>query len=340
MSLVRAELRRLVKRRFIRWMLVITLAVLALIATVIFASNQQPGPGALARAQAQAEQHYQENLRFMEQEIEACQQARDAGEDSDLRGWPEDCEEIRQWYGETSVEEMTQWFMPPTFDFRNSFGEMLTVFTVLLAMFGFLVGASFVGAEWRTGGMMNLLLWEPRRLRAFGAKLGTLLVSVLGLGIVLSPGWTAVMWWIARRRGITDTMTVGAWQSFGLTGLRGLVLVLAATALGFAIASIGRHTAMALGAAMVAAVVGLYGVLIAVTLSGVDHPQRWLWISYPIAWMQRRMVLGEEVSCGPDGECARRVVEITWQSAGLVIAAVVVLLVGAAMWHMRARDVT
>ena len=37
-------------------------------------------------------------------------------------------------------------------------------FAAILALVGFVIGASFVGAEWSTGGMMNLLLWRPKRL--------------------------------------------------------------------------------------------------------------------------------------------------------------------------------
>ena len=62
---------------------------------------------------------------------------------------------------------------------------MIVLFGGMLALFGFAVGASFVGAEWHSGGMMNLLLWRPRRLALLAQKLGALLLSVLASGLAL-----------------------------------------------------------------------------------------------------------------------------------------------------------
>src|SRR5690606_7686101 len=130
--------------------------------------------------------------------------------------------------------------------FRTAFPEMNFLLAGLLALFAFVVGASFVGAEWRSGGMTNLLLWRPRRLEVFGAKLAALLGVVFGLTVLLSALWTGAFWLVATYRGITDTMTSGVWQSIGLAELRGLAMVLAAGTAGFALASLGRHTAMAM----------------------------------------------------------------------------------------------
>lgn len=336
MNLLWAELRRLFKRRFTRWMITFVVVLLGIIVTGIAITNQQPGPDTIAQAEARAEREYQRNLEWIEQEIADCERA----EPEDRAAhWPADCEQIRQWH--PSQEEMVAWYMPPAFDFRNQFEGLIFGFTLILALFAFLVGASFVGAEWRSGGMMNLLLWRPRRLRVLTAKLVALLTATLSVGVVLAAAWTAALWLVATYRGITDTMTPGVWQSFGLTGIRGLTLVLVAGAIGFAIASIGRHTAMALGAAMAALVIGIYGVLIGLVLVGVDYPNRWLWTTYAMAWLEKRAVIAEEFSCPPSGgECVRQVVEVTWPQAGLGIAGVLAVLVGAAMWHMARRDVT
>ena len=40
-----------------------------------------------------------------------------------------------------------------------------------------MIGASFVGAEWNSGGMMNLLLWRPQRLKVLSTKLAALLAG-------------------------------------------------------------------------------------------------------------------------------------------------------------------
>jgi hypothetical protein len=45
-----------------------------------------------------------------------------------------------------SQDALVEWHMPPTFEFREGFQEMVKVLAVLLALFAFSVGASFVGA--------------------------------------------------------------------------------------------------------------------------------------------------------------------------------------------------
>lgn len=341
MSLVRAEVRRLCKRRFTRWMLGFVILVLGAVVAGIAVSNQKPGPDARAEAEARAQQEYQNSLPWIEEEIRECERSRTTGERDSFAPWPEDCQDIREWH--PGPEEMVEWYLPPAFDFRGQFENLLVVFAGVLAMFGFIVGASFVGAEWRSGGMMNLLLWRPRRLQVLGAKLVTLVGGLAGVGVLLGVAWTASLWLTATFRGITDTMTAGAWQSFGLAGLRALVLVLVAGAAGFAIASLGRHTATALGAVLAAFVVGVIGVAAVVNTAGTRYPEAWLWTSYVDAWMRRSVTFYDYRSCeGFAGfqECLPAELTVTWQVAGLGIGAALVLLLGAAMWHMRQRDVT
>jgi ABC-2 type transport system permease protein len=344
MSLARAELRRLFKRRFTRWMLVFVVLVLGAIVAGIAASNHAPDSAAVAVAQEQAQRHYEDMLRQVERDVAECERAQAAGEEDPAAGgriWPDDCDEMRQWMA--GPDEMTEWFMPPTFEFRTDFEALITVFTGILALFAFIVGASFVGAEWRSGGMMNLLLWRPRRLQVLATKLVTLVAALAGLVVLLGGVWTASFWQVATYRGITDTMTSGAWQSLGLTGLRGAALVLAAGAIGFAVSSLGRHTATALGAAIAAFIVGVLGAQIVAFAVGARYPQAWVWTSYLQAWMHRSVTFhdfrGCDWSAGP-GPCEPATMEVTWQTAGIGILAVVALLVGAAMWHMRRRDVT
>ncbi|GEM_PF-6574150 len=106
------------------------------------------------------------------------------------------------------------------------------------------------GGQMRLFGMMNLLLWRPKRLRVLATKLGTALAGVLTICADYLLVWTGAFWLIARYRGQLGELTPGVWQSLALTGARATALALAATAVGFALASIGRHTAMALGVAV------------------------------------------------------------------------------------------
>jgi ABC-2 type transport system permease protein len=336
MNLLRAELRRLFKRRITKLMFAFVLALLATVAISIAATHQKPGPAARAEAEARAAQEFQAQQRFIEADIAACEADNAAGND---RGWPENCEDIRGFM--PSQEEMVEWYMPPTFDFRESFPEMIVVFTALMAMFGFIVGASYVGAEWRTGGMTNLLLWQPRRLLVFAAKLLSLLAGQLGLVLLLGAAWTGTFWLVATYRGITDTMTAGAWQSMGLTWVRGLVLALVAGAVGFGLASLGRHTALAMGTAIGAFVIGVGGVeLVGGAMLQVRFYERFMWTSYVEAWMAKTRVLVDWFSPCATPNCEPPTMELTWQHAGIGMAALMAMTLAAAMWHMRSRDVT
>jgi ABC-2 type transport system permease protein len=343
MSLLQAELRRLPKRRITRWMLLLVLVLMPTVAVLVGLNHQRPGPAAVAEAEQQAAEEFRSQQVWMEEDIDNCERMQEAGTAEEY-GYPEDCQEIRSWY--PAQEEMVEWYMPPAFDFRDGFPDMALVLTGLLAMFGFIVGASYVGAEWRTGGMMNLLLWRPRRLVVLGTKLGAMLAGLTALTVVLGAAWTGMFWMVATLRGITDTMTPGAWQSFGLTGLRALVLVLAAGAIGFALASFGRHTAMAMGVAIGAFVIGVAGVgIIAGGMLQLPMVERYLWSTYIYAWMERSVVLTDwnaqcEPGTGINTDCVLPTFEVTWQMSGFGIATVLAVVLVASMWQMRQRDVT
>ena len=142
----------------------------------------------------------------------------------------------------------------------------------------------------------------------------------------MGRAWTGVIWLVADARGVTDAMTSGAWQSFGLTGLRGLGLVLAAGLVGFALASIGRHIAAALGSAVAAVVVGVVGVDIVVAMLGVKFPLAWVWTTYIEAWLNKVSWCWRTGTSAPSppSRCATRsMLEITWQTSGLLMAGLV-----------------
>ncbi|MFC3504875.1 hypothetical protein ACFOOK_28450 [Micromonospora krabiensis] len=71
-------------------------------------------------------------------------------------------------------------------------------------LFGFLVGASYIGADLNSGGVVNLLLWRPRRLAVLGAKLGTLLGSVLVLSLLASAAYLGTFWVIGQTAGLAS----------------------------------------------------------------------------------------------------------------------------------------
>lgn len=338
MNLVRAEFRRLSKRRITRYMLILMLLGCAAVAGGIAASSEHIGPAQRAEAQEQANQQEQRDRQRAETERQACEQSRKTGTPDER--FPSDvkCDEIT---GPPPGTYDMDWYLPYEFDFRKQFGTFVSVFASLLALFAFVVGASYVGAEWSSGGMMNLLLWRPRRLAVLFTKLGVLLGTVLGVGAVFGAAWTATFWAIGRYDGRLGHLTSGVWRSFALDGARGLGLALAAGAIAFGLASLGRHTGMALGAAMAAGVISEIGLRIVMSIMDVTFGDRYVLSTYAISWLMKEYKLTDWSSCDyVAGACEAKEFIVTWQDSAVVLGTGTALILVAAVWLMRRRDIT
>jgi ABC-2 type transport system permease protein len=333
MSLYVTELRRLFKRRLTRLLLVLLILGLGGIAVVFSFSSHKLSPAVIAEAQAEADVQYQRALGDWRQAVTECDTAKARGENTEQRYGP-DCG--REWQPQPEMFD-PKWNLPYQFDFRNEFG----VFAGATALFAFLVGASFVGAEWSTGGMMNLLLWRPKRLTVLATKLAALLTTLLGVSLALGALWTVAFWLIAKNRGTTAKVTAGVWQSSALDGVRALGLILAVGAAAFALASLGRHTAMALGAAVGLGVISEIAIRIGVAMAGVRFGDRWVLSTYALAWFQKQWTLLDHRSCDfSQGQCSPKELIITWQDSALVFGVGTALVLVAAFWMMRRRDIS
>jgi ABC-2 type transport system permease protein len=330
MSLYTAETRRLTKRRFTRFFVLGVVLVLAAIAVGMFVVNQKNSPQIVAAAQAKADREYQTAVRQAAEDRRNCE-AQPANPQ-------ENCADL--WQPQPS-DFQAQWYMPASFDFRKQFPDMVTTLAAILAVAAFVIGASFVGAEWNSGGMMNLLLWRPRRLQVLGTKLGALLVGLTALTVVLSALWTGAFAATASMRGSIDSMTSGAWQSIALMELRGLVVVLVAGAVGFGLASIGRHTAVAMGVAIGVVVLFQFGLGTVLAVAHVKFVDAYLIPAWTVAWMNKELKLEDYNSCIPTPTgCESDTLTLTWPMAGGLFAAVLLIVVGTAVWTMRSRDIT
>lgn len=333
MSLVRAETRRLFKRRVTRYTLVLMVLGFVVIAGALSLASQQIGAQQRAEAAAQAAREEGIAREQAERDRQACESGELPGQ------FPPgfDCNQIT---GPPPGSFEAEAFLPYEFHFREQFGSFIAVFAGILALFAFVVGASYVGAEWSSGGMMNLLLWRPKRLTVLLTKLGVLLGGVLAIGLSLGALWTAAFWLIGRFDGRLGRLTAGAWQSFALDGARGLGLVLATAAVAFGLASVGRHTAMALGAAVAVAVISEIGIRIATAAAGVQFGDRFVLSTYAIAWFGKRYVLFDWSAPCRDTFCEPPEYVVTWQQSAVVFGVGLAVVLIAALWTMRRRDIT
>lgn len=126
--------------------------------------------------------------------------------------------------------------------------DVLKGTSIPLILAGWLLGASFIGAEWRAGTITTLLTWEPRRARVIVAKVLACAVSVFALGIALQAVLGGVLGLDAVFRGTTEGVDTSWLRETGGVAVRAATLASVASVIGFAVASIGRNTAAALGA--------------------------------------------------------------------------------------------
>jgi ABC-2 type transport system permease protein len=163
---------------------------------------------------------------------------------------------------------------------------------VLLAGLLMLMGTTFAGADWNSGSMSNQLLFEPRRLRIWGAKAGAVVVvSAVTSAVVLTGFWVAVLA-VASSRGID--------VPGHLTGLirdqslRGIALATAGALGAYAVTMFFRSTVATLGILFGVALVG------SLILAGLGVSERW----FPHVNVGAWLLDGAHYYVTPPAECA------------------------------------
>ncbi|HYV02864.1 MAG TPA: hypothetical protein VEM93_11120 [Actinomycetota bacterium] len=204
--------------------------------------------------------------------------------------------------------------------FVTSLQDVLAGTTVPLVLLSFVVGASFVGADWRAGTIVTQLTWEPRRVRLVVAK-GTAAVLAVVLATVVLQALLVGALLPGALGGGGSAGADAAWlRTAAAEVLREAALSGIAGAIGLALGLVGRNTALALGAGFIYLAV-LEGGLLNAIFPGID---RWLVVPNAIQFV-----------AGGDFLVGRSVT-----AAGLLLAgyAVGALVIAAAVF--RARDVT
>ena len=222
--LVRAEVDRLLSRRFTKIALVVVLLVIAAFQVTAYFEMQPPTQSELADAQRfYTEQHRDWVLNHERYEQECV----DGG------ATPAECA-----YPEPKLSD---------FVFVQSFEDValgaVQISIYLVAMTALMIGGSFIGAEFSSGSIANWLSFIPRREQVYASKL----ITIAAFSALLSAVATAVT--IATVVGLAwwqDVPVVGV-ERLIATGARGVLIAVALAVLGFCIGLLGRHTAAAIG---------------------------------------------------------------------------------------------
>lgn len=240
-SLLRAELRRLRSRRF-----VVVLVALALAGYVVFVgvasvvSFGKATPERLRQAEAAQAAAVEESEGFRQQ----CLESEDLPDDvppEDFCGPPVTAENV----------PVSQFLDKEPFEVEEYVPAGAVAVGVATSALAFLVGATFVGAEWSSRSMVALLFWEPRRVRVMGAKLGVLVAATAALSVVAQLLWWGTGSLMGRFLGTTGPLPDGWLGDLFAVQARVGVLVVLAGLLGFAISNLARGTGAALGVGFV-----------------------------------------------------------------------------------------
>jgi ABC-2 type transport system permease protein len=238
-SLLRAELHRITARRFIR--LLVVLAVLAFLVISAIAATQfsRPTPQLLAEAEQERERVIAEQERFRQECL--AQPGLPPGEEELACGPPARPEDFRAEDFLDKSPFVLADALPPT---------SIAVGAATAALL-FLIGATYVGAEWSTRSIVALLFWEPRRMRVVLTKILVTVLAAVVLGVLAQLAWLGVAALLAATRGSTGPLPAGFWGDLLAQQGRTVLLGVFAALLGFGIANLIRNTGASLGVGFV-----------------------------------------------------------------------------------------
>lgn len=126
---------------------------------------------------------------------------------------------------------------------------ILMIGAIPLLIGGLLGGASVAGAEWRAGTVTTVLTWEPRRLRLHAARTASAFLLAAVIAIALQTLFLAATLPAVLAHGTTVGTDRGWWVSLAAAAARISLLTGGTAVLGVSLATLGRNTTFALGAA-------------------------------------------------------------------------------------------
>ncbi|MCZ2861163.1 hypothetical protein [Blastococcus sp. VKM Ac-2987] len=320
-SLFRAELHRFTARRFIQALL--GLAVLGWLAAVVIGLLQFGEPTDADYATA----------RERMAEVIAGEEAwrADCAVEAEAVGRPVD-----EFCGpplDASTWRVEDFLDTAPFDLASAAGPGAIGFAAAAAVLAFLVGATWIGAEWSTRNIVALLFWVPDRLRVIGTKIGVLVLAALGIGVAAQVAWLAMGWLLRTLVGTDSALPAGFWGELLAAQARGVLLAVLVALIGFGLANLVRNTGAALGIGFV------YFAVVETALRIYDPVlERWLLSINAVALVLPGGVPVIDYSVlttGPEGPPTYLVTNL---QGGLVVGAFAAVILGAGVWLFVRRD--
>lgn len=293
MNLFRAEIARIAHRRLTKVTTILLLCGIALVGTLTFFTHSSAAPD-LVLAQTLADQNTEMCLASYETESYGM-----TGEEiaqncySDPAWFVQDSnfhlQSMLAGNGNEPFETVYERSMERSIYLEldaesNAYGlsGTLTGLGVLLVLGGGMLGASFIGADWRSGGIESQLVRQPNRAKLFAAKfaaiaLTTGVLAATTAALVLVAVIPAAIW-----RGDTNHTGPDFWLAatsmVGRIGVAAALIALVAAS----ISMLARNTAAGVGVGLVAFIVGgMLGAMEGAWTRFVGVPQNLsAWISH------------------------------------------------------------
>jgi ABC-2 type transport system permease protein len=220
-----------------------------------------------------------------------------------------------------------------TFRYAESVGDMVRAGAVLGGIISFLVGASFVGAEWGSGNLATFLTWEPRRAHVHVAKVVAIALCCAVVVTVLLVLLMAVHLPVASLRGTMRGTTADLWRTLAGTAGRGAGLAAMFAAAGAGLAMVMRNTA---GAIVVG---GVYAAVIDPFLHFWDEGRLRVWTLFRNVPQFMGYAIQRSFEDNVFGGGVEPAVLSVWRPS-LLLAAYVAAVIVLGYVAFRARDVT
>ncbi len=322
-SLARAEIRRFRSRRFIRVLL--ALAAVGYVLAIGVASTKTFGkttPDRLAAAQRNVQQAIQQQDFYRQQCLRDANRPANVP-DEQVCGPPASADNYR---AEDFLDRRP-------FVLATRLPEVSLPVAVATAALAFLIGATYIGAEWSSRSIVALLFWEPRRVRVMAVKLAVLTAAAALLGVLTQALWWGTARLMAAALGTAKGLPSGFYGHLLQEQGRGVALVVLAALLGFAFSNLVRNTGAALGVGFV------YFAVVESAVRGI-HPawQQWLLTDNAVALVQpggfRLFLFGPRL---PNGQ---RELLLSNLHGGLVLGLVTLALVTLGVLAFSRRDLS
>ena len=331
-SLLRAELHRFRSRRFLQVLL--ALSVLGWIVATVVALTQFGVPTDGDRADARAEI----NRILADQDIfrEQC-----LASPEDYYGGPVPdgmtTDEICGPAMTAADFRVEDFISKAPFDLEALGTAGALAFAAAAAVVAFLIGATWIGAEWSSRSLVALLFWVPRRITVMTTKIAVLILGAAAFGVLAQAGWLLMAWILRTAVGTDAPLPDGFWGELLAAQGRSVLLTVLMALLGFGLTNLVRNTGAALGIAFV------YFAVLETALRAFEPSwEPWL-LSNNAAGLIAPGGLEipdyDTLTVGPEGFAEPSIYLLGNLQAGILLTAVAAVIVGIGVALFATRDV-